>query len=454
MTIPTVQQMVEASYQDSIKAWTNIPGRTNNFANSYGRNGRGATLGRGYTASVWARRCVQMIANSISSMPWKLTEQGDDEESLPSTNPTVQFINDVNERTNFNDLRRDSMSDYQVFGFSAWYKQKMGDRIIRLIRIPSAQVQRTDSSNVSIEQIRWTTSEFQTVFKREELVLFQDYGAMNPTNPDSPMRVVIDKVNAEQKIDVTTLAYFVRYGIPPHVFVSDGPVQERDNERYQSFWGQMFNDVRDRMKTLFIGGGLKPYRLMEPLREMVLPELREQTRIEVCGAFGVPSDLVGATHSANKSVLQHMIQIFNYYTIVPIANYMDGILNAELMPELFGNYKFANQPEKQIILQEDQNEKSTRLIAEANAGIITREVAAIALGYDAGDVPEEVPQRIKPGAAEITQFRNKAVRMFRQGVIETLEFRPDRLLPEYVASIIEKAKYVESEKELKELFHE
>lgn len=431
------------------KAIVAIPGqRTNSKFGKFGRRGHGNTLRRGYTASTWAFKCCQILGNTSASMPFGMFENNELQEE---DHPAMKLFGFINETSNPEDWIRNTVIDMNIHGYGITWPEFVGNKIVRLHRIPAGEARLEDRENTGqqITQIVWNRGGRQSVIPREQVALFRLYGSLE-LDSDSPMRVVMDKVVAEQKIDELARAHFDSMGIPPYVFSSDQNVAEKDLKRYNAWWKKLYEGVKNRFRVAFVGGGLKPERLRAPLKEMVLKELREAMAIEVCAAFGVPAGIAGARQIAFKATwVQQMISM-HHLKIIPDLRLMEGVINAEIMPLVFdGEAEFRFLPENVEMLQEERTARSNRILAEWQSGLIDHPSALQILGYEQNQAGPGLvagiarsPGRLTPGGNEVerekAQVRRKARRLLEQtGGLDGFEWNPDVLSQDEVFRLVE-----------------
>ncbi len=382
---------------DRLKAIISIPGEVLNRTIPFGRSGRGRKLGLAYTASAWVFRCCAAIGNEIADMPWQM-KVGD--EVLDEDHPAVEKMQAMNSDDNLLDVLRDTVADWKLYGYSVWLPHMLGDRLGHTERLLSNQVTLKGTKR-GVSHIEWNDEGFMHEIAREKIILFTSYGALSKIDPDSPVRVILEKARAEQAIDTTVMRHFLDYGIPPYLLQTDQAIFPKDMDRYQSWWEEKMAGISRRWRVLFAGGGLKPFRLRAPIKELALKELREEMRVDICGAFGVPPSIIGAKETAAKSTWRQHMVMFHHNQINPDARYMAGVMNQSLMPMMFEQPKFEFLPEKVEVLQEERSAKSERVVAEVEAGILSRQAAAEILGYEpdqVGEAPIEVTREFAANA--------------------------------------------------------
>ncbi len=446
--------MIENMY-DGLKALVTIPGKTKSNTLPFGRKASADTVARSYTASVWAYRCARIVANIMSTMPWGLFEGT---EEVEKTHPGVKQLLFVNEKDNFPDLIKSTTLDIKIHGFAVWWLEIFGTTLVRYRRIPAKEL-RAEPMNGEQEPIgfTWTRAGVQSFISRQDVAYFKTYGALRSHEPDGSFTLITDKARSEQNIDQTVVTHFNEYAIPPYVMTSEGNITEKDMKRYKGWWEKLLKSVAKRWNIAFVGGGLKPVRLRAPMRELDLKPLRESLAREICAAIGVPPAIAGLTESVNRSTFKEMLVSMQHLTIHPQGVMIAGVINTEVMPFVFGTPEFRFQPEQVELLQEEKSEKSKRVIAEVEAGIITAEAANKELGYTSADLPKLVTVTAPAAGDNVTKgrfesnvlnewvlFQSKALRMIEAGNNQNFNFNSLIIPQQQLNQEIEKIRLIEA----------
>lgn len=397
-------------YDPRLKTIVSIPGMPSNRLGQFGRTASGDNLGKTFTSSTWVYRCTGILANALAGIPWVMNENG---EPVHDAHPAIHFMEEMTSEDNFTDMIRDTWSDYKLFGYNVWWKRTIGERVGMVERLPSAAVTlRGDKRKVT--HIEYNDGLEMFELPRENIVLFKTYGALDQLSPDSPARVAIDNARSEQSISQTVLEHFKNYAIPPYLLQTENAIHEKDMTRYRKWWNEIFQGITRRWRVGFVGGGLKPFALRAPIKELSLKELRQELRLDLCGAFGVPPSIAGAIEASSKTTWRQNMVMFHHNQVNPDAKYFAGVLNKDLTPLLFGQPKFQFLPEKVEVLQEERTAKSERIVAEVEAGILTPQAAGELLNYSPDMIPN-APINVTNEFAKNTELKMLRKKLTRVG---------------------------------------
>lgn len=434
-------------WNDREKALVSIPGeRLNPKYGQFGRTGTGSKLEKAYTASVWSYRCANILGNNSASMPYGFEKNGE----LVTDTYAEELFGFVNEKSNWEDLIRNTVIDMNVHGRGFWFPDVVGGMVIRITRLPASQMSPNDMDQDGQEPSDWlwTRGAFQSEIRSDQLITFRLYGSTED-DPDSPTRIITEKAYGEQKIDELTTVHFDHSAIPPYMMSSEQRVSDTDLKRYDAWWKKRLDGVANKLRVAWAGSGLKPFRMRAPLKEMVLKELREIIRLEICAAYGVPLAIAGGSESIFKATWVQQVISMHHMKIIPDLKLMAGVINAELMPLIDPNLIFKFLPEKAELLQEERTARSERVLSEWKAGLINQDKALMLLNYEPEDAgpglkveaigtQEISAPKIGSGDIEKAQVRKKAIRLIEEnGNLDGFEFTPRFLDHDEVFQIVE-----------------
>jgi HK97 family phage portal protein len=137
----------------------------------------------------------------------------------------------------------------------------------------------------------------------------------------------------------------------------------------------------------FLQGGIKAERMGFSPSDLDLAPLSGLPESRICAIFGVPPQVVGAKIGLEHATYSNYDQADESYTekaLLPALNADDETITMLLLPD------FSAAPDEVVAsdtsglraLQDDDDAKSARIVAQWDAGIITLNQALTALGYD------------------------------------------------------------------------
>ena len=203
-----------------------------------------------------------------------------------------------------------------------------------------------------------------------------------------PMRPAALRIDSAAAMRVLTQAFFNNAGIPAGLLTLEkqvGPAEAqmiRDRARNDYGGRNAFNMM------VLAGQGTVTYTPMGmPLGErgLVMPELDEILDAKTAMVFGVPLELIGARLGmihGNRSTTKEARASFWDETLVPLYRELAADLTRGLRDE-YGDFDYLEFDLSTVqALQEDENQKSERVIKQLHAGLISVQEGRVDLGRE------------------------------------------------------------------------
>lgn len=223
----------------------------------------------------------------------------------------------------------------------------------------------------------------------------------------APLAVAAGRVDTDNFMRSFTASFFVNAGVPSGLLNIMRTTTEQDREMIQQRFRTQYGGAAGWHRMLVIDGQAASYTPMGmPLGErgLVLPELNDINESRICMCFGVRPSLIGAKLAAAGSSMAGATrkadsEAFWDETLVPIYRDLAAQVTLDLVPE-FGGLDYVEFDYSDVrALQEDEDAKHDRVRKDAQAGIITREEARVALGQERDPNPKDtwiLPANITP----------------------------------------------------------
>lgn len=454
-----------------------IPGWAEAFNNGTLLGMGGENASAAYTASAWAFRAVGLRAETIASAPLKLYDANDEE---IETHPLITLLGYVNNQDNPSDLWRKTESGLLIYGAGYWEKRRGPGRITELFAMNPSSIEQVmydkRDPTAGITGFKQRKESGGKIFPREDVVYFR--GAYDPSNDMNGIAsltlaslAAMGEGNADKYLD----AFFRNGAVPALVMTTDQQLTDPQLNKIIEWWRRLFQGVRNQHKVGIMGSGLKPTQIGSSNKDLALSEIRQEMHRTISTALGVPELLISPTNAADLTPVKMAEKIFYNTTILPRWNWYEEVLNAELLseyPDLVSSGAYLKFDTSEIgALQEDENELATRLSMLVEKKIIKASVAAVQLGYQETDVPEEPepePQPIELQqqieempeetqaqpelAEEMRRWQRKVTNAVKAGKAANVEFVSSIIPPETMLSIREGLKNCQSIDEIPRIF--
>lgn len=356
----------------------------------------------GYSRNEITFACIEELATSAAEPRMKaLDASGEDIESHP--------ILDLLDRPN------PFLDRFQFWATVIMHLSISGNAYIEKVRSAAGQVVelwllRPDRMFVIPDEQRYIGEYEYRIEEQVKRVDATDVIHLRYRNPLDdfyglpPLAVAAGRVDTDNAMRAYTAAFFRNAGVPAGMLTITKQVgaSERQiiKDRFRNEtagagnWHSLM--VLDNTEATYTAMGL-------PLGErgLVLPELDEISETRIAMVFGVPQELIGARLSmrGQRSAAREARAGFWDETLIPLYQMLSEPLNTGLVPEFTGVDRVEFDLSTVKALQEDEDAKSTRVLAQMAAGVISYQEARVDLGREPDFEPGAIlilPDNLSP----------------------------------------------------------
>jgi len=316
-----------------------------------------------YATVSWVYRCIELRANTLSSIPYKI---------LRGETEIEDFVID------FDALLWALEADLCIFGAGYWLKdrprvteelQRLNPKTIRVKKSPTKGI-------IGFEQ----QVEARTIqFKPEQMVYFRYYSPDDDLGPGvSPLQVALEAADLGRNANVWASQFFSHGAIPAVILHTEQNVPDNEIERVGGAWNKLTQGAQKAWRTIVLRRGLKPEVIGQPIKDLAMTELFDTIRSQIAVAFGVPQTML--SDAANYATAKEHRLSFYQDTILPKAAQIEAAINKQLMDEMGLEFYFDTGAIEAI--QKDEAEKAEYIRMLVDGQIITKDEAREAMGYE------------------------------------------------------------------------
>lgn len=202
-----------------------------------------------------------------------------------------------------------------------------------------------------------------------------------------PLAVAAQRVDTDNWMRSFTGSFFRNAGVPSGMLTFTGQSNETKRQLIQDRFRNSTGGPGGWHSLLVLDNTEATYTAMGlPLGErgLVLPELDEISETRIAMVFGVPQELIGARLSmrGQRSAAHEARAGFWDETLIPLYMMLAEPLNTALVTEFSGVDRVEFDLSTVRALQEDEDAKSTRVLAQLGAGAISVQEARVDLGRE------------------------------------------------------------------------
>ena len=364
----TKQNIFESKFNGYTKSTIGIPDWAQQLINQGETNTSPQTA---YAKVPQLYRAVQLRANSLASVPFKL-ESGKDLIDWPLTTPLPKLLFE--------------MEVSMMIGGAAYVLKQTpnsgGKRTVGLqFMLPNTVTVRYINDKISfIQEIQgrrygpWDRDRF--IFMRE-FSFSDEIGAGL-----APAKVALNATILRLSMQEFASGFFASGAQPMTLLTMSGNPPPSEIERTERFFRRTMQGVRNAWRVLAVRSEVTVQPITPDVNSMALPELQDITTREIAAAFGVPLSLL-TSDSANYATAHSDTRLFYEGTIKPRLLLYEQALNTDLLNDMGLHITFI--PEALPVYQEDEAERSGALVNLVQAGMQLKDAMFI-LGYSVEEV--------------------------------------------------------------------
>lgn len=357
------------------------------------RSGRIATTADAYLVSPLLYRATNLRADSLSTIPYRLTYQGEEQE-WPFTQP-------------LNHLLRETERALLITGGAYWYKIYKGRRLVGFVPLnPTTMNVNLMTDRATLENPLLGASFTQAINGKQygpwtiaDVVYFREPSYVDDIGPGvSAAQVALSSAKLEHYLNRFSAAFFEGGAQPITVLNLPENMDESEFKRFQTEWQARFSGVLNAFRTAFVRTpDLKVSTITPPINSLQMPELYERVITSVGMAYGVPRTMLEAS-AANYATADSDRQSFWRETVVPRLAMYEHTINTQILQPL--GWEITFNPEALDVLQTDEAMRAGSLLQLVQAGVPLRGAMTI-LGYDQieealGPEPAALPPPTEP----------------------------------------------------------
>lgn len=177
-------------------------------------------------------------------------------------------------------------------------------------------------------------------------------------------------------------AFFENNATPGLVMSVPGALDPDQKEQARKVL-KRFYSRHESFNSLIVEKGASITRVSPDIKDLVPREIDDMVMREVLAAYGVPPVKIGILDGATYANANKQDQIYERSTCEPIRRLIEQSINLQLVRNRFGkDYRIHYDRSKVLGLQEDENERVTRVLNIYNSGVSSLNEARENVGLD------------------------------------------------------------------------
>jgi HK97 family phage portal protein len=362
----------------------------------------------GYMMNPIAYRAVNIIADAVAGIPWKLyRKMADNRDVEIETAPVLDLLKRPNPWLGEKDFFAQFVQYLQLSGNT--YIRSAGPstgppKELYLLRPDRIEIMNGDCGigGICPDEYDGLIYEYTCGKAKERIDLryFHHTRLWNPLcdlyglSPLQPASSSIDQLNEALQWNVSLLK---NSASPSGVLSSDGNLSDEQIDRLKEQMDVKYQGVWNSGRPMLLEGGLTFSQMGMSPKDMDWLEGTRQAMNNICITLGLDPSLIGSLAHRNHSTFRDAERSFYINTVIPLLEKIrDDFLNRWLLPRfnMGDNVYFEYSIEAIEVLSDSRTEVFNRMIDGVKAGIITVNEAREELGYSelqTEDLPAEIP---------------------------------------------------------------
>ena len=342
-----------------------------------------------YNRIVWVYACIGAISNATSSVPWLLYRKGRGGKLIEiEEHPILTILNkQANPYMSSKDFLDYWVTYLAIEGkfYGEYINPNMPTAIFPLYPHNMSPIPHKTEFISGFEYrvgdaIRFNANEILWSKFNDPLDIYQGL---------SPIRSLSRTIDTENEAVDWNKSTLQNAGVPAGVFQVTNPSPEL-SAKLQEEWAKRYAGGSNSRKPLILNSDKASYLPLglSPI-DMDFLNQRKVNRIEICSAFGVPSQIVGDPEGQTYSNYGEAQKAFWENTV--ISKYLEHIkdkLTQDLLPRYADNLELRYDLSGIGALKESQDLKAKRVMELFKSNIITRNEVRYELDYEEIDTEQ------------------------------------------------------------------
>jgi HK97 family phage portal protein len=348
----------------------------------------------GYRANSIASACINLVATSLSEAPLKIYQRQNDGEDIELPDHWFKrLIDHPNEHMSSFELWEMLVIHLYTGGVAYLLLDRQSERgpaeRLRLLRPDLTEPIPDENLFISGYRYRPVLPNGQSteiVYPAYQVLRLSLPDPLNEHDGLSPLKRVYRELAIDNKATDFTRQFFANSAVPFGILSTDQELMEEEAQAIEDRWHRKFTGyVKGLFRTAVLGKGAKYEQLGMNFKDMEFEALRSFVETRICAAFKVHPVIVhswvGIKHSEQRATYEQAKKQFWHESLIPILRRIQSKINSQLLVYEDNVYCKFDLSGIQA-LQEDQNEKSARVVSEWEKGIIKLDEARAELGFD------------------------------------------------------------------------
>lgn len=280
----------------------------------------------------WLFACVSRISQNVADSEWK-AYKGD---QVQKSSMAMSVLKKPNPFMSLYDLLEKTSMFLELRGKAFWYIAKDGlKRPKEIWCISPLDMWIIPDKDNFIKGYLYKAGAVQVPLDIDEVIFFSYPDPLNPYNGIGPAQPAANSLETDKYSAQWNRNFFYNNADPAGI-VSIPDVSDEEYDRVVAQWNDKYKGVDNAKRTAIVKGGTVTYTPIQiSQKDMDFYNLRQMSRDEILGAFGIHKSILGITEDVNRSNAETAEYSFAKHVIRPRLRRIQEKLNNEFVP-MFG----------------------------------------------------------------------------------------------------------------------
>ncbi|TCW35306.1 HK97 family phage portal protein [Laceyella sacchari] len=347
----------------------------------------------GYRVNSLSSACINLIATSLSEAPLKIYRRQPNGEDIELESHWLKkLIDHPNEHMSSFEMWEMLVIHLYTGGVAYILLDRQSERgpVERLRLLRPDLIEPIPDENLFISGYRYRPvlpngQRAEITYPAYQVLRLPLPDPLNEHDGLSPLKRIYKELAIDNNATDFTRQFFSNSAVPFGILSTDQELMEEEAQAIEDRWHRKFSGyVKGLFRTAVLGKGAKYEQLGMNFKDMEFESLRALVETRICAAFKVHPVIVhswvGIKYSEQRATYKEARRQFWEDSLIPILRRIEAKINSQLLIYEEGVCARFDLSEIQA-LQEDENEKSKRVVAEWEKGIIKLDEARAELGF-------------------------------------------------------------------------
>lgn len=345
----------------------------------------------GFSKNAVAKRCIEMIAQAVASIPIELFNKRTNEEVEDVNHPFLKLVNSPNPYQSKEVFLEELISHFYIDGNTFFNCVKLG-AVPAEIYVKNPKFMKLAIGDDGLPR-RWEysngqdTAEFPIdyVKKTSDIFHFKTFNPMDHWVGMSPLKAVADSIDQNNEAGEWNMWMLQNAGMPSGGFESPTNLSKDQYERVKKQIKDNITGAKNARSPVISDGGLKWVSYGQTAVDMDWLEGTRASARQIAFGLGTPSQLIGIPGDNTYSNLEQADLAFYEKTVCILFNKLIKAFNTYFAPFFGPDLELRGDFDSISALEPRRREKWEKV---KTCDFLTINEKRESVGYDRLDIPE------------------------------------------------------------------